>query len=205
VVAVDGILAATLPLRAAALREACEAEGVPCPVERLDLWLAGRSLEEGVAALADLLAAPVDGGAPVVVEPAVQTVLTLRAQRALARHVVHGVLVRPEVVGRLRALVAAGVRVAWRADSERGALGWMDADPALVGVGTMVRAADDRPLAPGRPTLAGSYEAIMARCAAWGVSSGAWWGWELPPVHEALAAAALAIRPFPVPVPARVP
>lgn len=198
VVAVDGILAATPALRAAAVREACDAEGIPCPIERLDLWLAGRSLEEGVAALAARLAAPGDGEAPVVVEPAVQTVLALRAQRALAQRTAHGVLLRPAVVARVRALVARGVRVAWRADGERGALGWMDAEPSLAGVGTLVRAADDRPLAVHASTLAGSYRAIMARGAAWGVSAEAWWGWELPTVQQALQEAGVTVRPLPL-------
>ncbi|MBU6366784.1 MAG: hypothetical protein KJT01_11285 [Gemmatimonadetes bacterium] len=197
VVGVDGVLAATPALRAAALREACEAEGVPCPVERLDGWLAGRSMEEGVAALATLLAAPAGGEAPVVVEPAAQTVLTLRAQRALAQRTVHGVLLRPAVVERLRTLVTRGVRVAWRGDSDRGALAWLDTDPALAGLGTMLRAADDRPAAPGAPSLAGSYRAIMARGAAWGVPADGWWGWELAPVHAMLAASGVAVRPLP--------
>ena len=95
VVAVDGILATTPTLRAAALREACDAEGVILEADGVDRWLAGRSLEEGVAALAPRMTAahasprdaspghggPGHGG----VDPGLQTVLLLRAQRALGR------------------------------------------------------------------------------------------------------------------------
>ena len=207
VVAVDGILAATPTLRAAALREACDAEGVTLQADGVDRWLAGRSLEEGVAALAPRMTAahasprdaspghggPGHGG----VDPGLQTVLLLRAQRAMGRLTAHGVLLRPAVVARVQALVAQGVRVAWRADSDRSVLGWMDTDPALAGLGTLVRAADDRPGQVGAPSLVASYRAIMARGAAWGVAPDGWWGWELPGVHAILEAAALPVRALP--------
>ncbi|MEN9816806.1 MAG: hypothetical protein RLZ32_686 [Gemmatimonadota bacterium] len=202
VVAVDGILATTPTLRAAALREACDAEGVTLQADGVDRWLAGRSLEEGVAALAPRMtaahasprdASPGHGG----VDPGLQTVLLLRAQRALGRLTAHGVLLRPAVVARVQALVAQGVRVAWRADSDRSVLGWMDTDPALAGLGTLVRAADDRPGQGGAPSLVASYRAIMARGAAWGVAPDGWWGWELPGVHAILEAAALPVRALP--------
>ena len=207
VVAVDGILATTPTLRAAALREACDAEGVTLQADGVDRWLAGRSLEEGVAALAPRMttahASPRDAfpghGGPGHggVDPGLQTVLLLRAQRALGRLTAHGVLLRPAVVARVQALVAQGVRVAWRADSDRSVLGWMDADPALAGLGTLVRAADDRPGQVGAPSLVASYRAIMARGAAWGVAPDGWWGWELPGVHAILEAAALPVRALP--------
>ena len=202
VVAVDGILATTPTLRAAALREACDAEGVTLQVDGVDRWLAGRSLEEGVAALAPRMtaahaspgdASPGRGG----VDLGLQTVLLLRAQRAMGRLTAHGVLLRPAVVARVQALMAQGVRVAWRADSDRSALGWMDTDPALAGLGTLVRAADDRPGQVGAPSLVASYRAIMARGAAWGVAPDGWWGWELPGVHAILVAAALPVRALP--------
>jgi len=207
VVAVDGILATTPTLRAAALREACDAEGVTLQADGVDRWLAGRSLEEGVAALAPRMttahASPRDAfpghGGPGHggVDPGLQTVLLLRAQRAMGRLTAHGVLLRPAVVARVQALVAQGVRVAWRADSDRSVLGWMDADPALAGLGTLVRAADDRPGQVGAPSLVASYRAIMARGAAWGVAPDGWWGWELPGVHAILEAAALPVRALP--------
>jgi hypothetical protein len=212
VVAVDGILATTPTLRAAALREACDAEGVILEADGVDRWLAGRSLEEGVAALAPRMttahasprdASPGHGGpghggpGHGGVDPGLQTVLLLRAQRALGRLTAHGVLLRPAVVARVQALVAQGVRVAWRADSDRSVLGWMDTDPALAGLGTLVRAADDRPGQGGAPSLVASYRAIMARGAAWGVAPDGWWGWELPGVHAILEAAALPVRALP--------
>ena len=207
VVAVDGILATTPTLRAAALREACDAEGVTLQADGVDRWLAGRSLEEGVAALAPRMttahASPRDAfpghGGPGHggVDPGLQTVLLLRAQRAMGRLTAHGVLLRPAVVARVQALVAQGVRVAWRADSDRSVLGWMDTDPALAGLGTLVRAADDRPGQVGAPSLVASYRAIMARGAAWGVAPDGWWGGELPGVHAILEAAALPVRALP--------
>jgi hypothetical protein len=207
VVAVDGILAPTPTLRAAALREACDAEGVTLEADGVDRWLAGRSLEEGVAALAPRMttahasprdASPGHGGpGHGGVDPGLQTVLLLRAQRAMGRLTAHGVLLRPAVVARVQALVAQGVRVAWRADSDRSVLGWMDTDPALAGLGTLVRAADDRPGQVGAPSLVASYRAIMARGAAWGVAPDGWWGWELPGVHAILEAAALPVRALP--------
>ena len=202
VVAVDGILATTPTLRAAALREACDAEGVTLQVDGVDRWLAGRSLEEGVAALAPRMtaahaspgdASPGRGG----VDLGLQTVLLLRAQRAMGRLTAHGVLLRPAVVARVQALMAQGVRVAWRADSDRSVLGWMDTDPALAGLGSLVRAADDRPGQVGAPSRVASYRAIMARGAAWGVAPDGWWGWELPGVHAILVAAALPVRALP--------
>jgi hypothetical protein len=207
VVAVDGILATTPTLRAAALREACDAEGVTLQADGVDRWLAGRSLEEGVAALAPRMtvapASPGDAsprsGSPGSegVDPGLQTVLLLRAQRAMGRLTAAGVLLRPAVVARVQALMAQGVRVAWRADSDRSVLGWMDTDPALAGLGTLVRAADDRPGQGRAPSLVASYRAIMARGAAWGVAPDGWWGWELPGVHAILEAAALPVRALP--------
>jgi hypothetical protein len=204
VVAVDGILATTPALRAAALREACDAEGVTLQADGVDRWLAGRSLEEGVATLAPMMTAA-HASPPDVsrgsegVDPGLQTVLLLRAQRALGRLTAHGVLLRPAVVARVRALTAQGVRVAWRADSDRSVLGWMDTDPVLAGLGTLVRAADDRPGLAGAPTLVASYRAIMARGAAWGVAPDGWWGWEPPGVHAILEAAGLPVRALPTP------
>ncbi len=202
VVAVDGILATTPTLRAAALREACDAEGVRLEADGVDRWLVGRSLEEGVAALGPRMTVErpsTSNGASghLGVDPGQQTVLVLRAQRALGRLMAHGVLLRPGVVDRVRALVARGVRVAWRADSDRSLLGWMDAGPALAGLGTLVRAADDRPGVAGASSLVASYRAIMARGAAWGVAPDGWWGWELPGGHAILEAAALPVRALP--------
>jgi beta-phosphoglucomutase-like phosphatase (HAD superfamily) len=202
VVAVDGILATTPTLRAAALREACDAEGVRLEADGVDRWLVGRSLEEGVAALAPRMTvqrpSPSDGTTDHVgVDPGQQTVLVLRAQRALGRRMAHGVLLRPGVVDRVRTLMAQGVRVVWRADSDRSVLGWMDADPALAGLGTLVRAADDRPGVAGASSLVASYRAIMARGVAWGVAPDGWWGWELPGGHAILEEEALPVRALP--------
>lgn len=153
VVAFDGVLADTLPLRAHALADACAAEFNPRSVEQALTLLPGRTLLEASLALFPDHAAS---------DPTLPELVALRAQRAYRHLVQHGVSLRADVITRLREASSLGTRVIVRADSER-----RDVEPLLAMVGldhaiNVLRCSDDAPRGPGA-SLVRSWQAIGDR------------------------------------------
>ncbi|WP_461413171.1 HAD family hydrolase [Gemmatimonas sp.] len=153
IVAFDGVLADTLPLRAHALVDAANAEGQQLASERVLQALHGRTLLEAALALFPHHAAH---------DPTLPELVALRAQRSYRQLVQFGVPVHPEVQHLVQHAAARGVRVVLRADSER-----REVEPLLAMAGvehaiTMMRCSDDAPRGAD-PSLARSWRAIDAR------------------------------------------
>ncbi|QJR36179.1 HAD family hydrolase [Gemmatimonas groenlandica] len=169
IVAFDGIIADTLPLRARALADAmvleCAATGVAIDADALRTTLLplvpGRTFSESMAsALASVPALQHDR---IQHDVTLHDIIALRAQHAWAATVAHGVPLHDGVLARLQALVARGVRVVLRSDSQR-----REVEPLLRLAGLedsmlFLRCADDVPRLTGAPSLQASYEAIAVR------------------------------------------
>lgn len=153
IVAFDGILVDSLPLRAQALAEACAAEQAPRPLDAIAASVPGRTMFEAALQLCSAAGER---------DPTLPELVALRAQRAYRQLVQHGIPLHPEVLGELRAAAARGTRLVLRADSER-----RDVDPLLAMVGldplfALVRCSDDAPRGQ-EPSLARSWRAIDDR------------------------------------------
>jgi beta-phosphoglucomutase-like phosphatase (HAD superfamily) len=169
VMAFDGIVADTLPLRALALAEAFEStinvEGAASPwvvpaAELLPL-LPGRTFGESMAVAMEQL--PALHAAPVRTDLTLHDIIALRAQRAWSMASAHGVPLRPDIVAHIRREAARGVRIVLRSDSQR-----REVEPLLRLAGLedhilFLRASDDMPRASGVTSLQASYGAIDAR------------------------------------------
>jgi beta-phosphoglucomutase-like phosphatase (HAD superfamily) len=153
IVALDGVLADTPPLRAHALADACVAESRPCPVDAAQAVLPGLTFLEAAMALF-----PVEASS----DPTLPELVALRAQRAYGHIVQHGVPFRGEVLRALQDAAARGVRVVIRADSERRDVEPLLAMAELDHLTAFVRCSDDLP--NGRePSLLRSWRAIDTR------------------------------------------
>lgn len=153
IVAFDGVLADTLPLRAHALVEAANAEGQLCTTDQALAALHGRTLLEAALALFPHHAAH---------DPTLPELVALRAQRGFRQLVQHGVAMRADVLLLMQQAAARGVRMVLRAESER-----RDVDPLLAMAGMehtfgFVRCSDDLPRGPDS-SLTRSWHAINAR------------------------------------------
>lgn len=140
IIAFDGVLADTLPLRAHALTDAAAAEFSPRAPEHAAAVIAGRTMLEASLALFPHEAAT---------DPTLPELVALRAQRGFRHLVQHGVALRAGVVQDLREAAAAGTRVIVRADSER-----RDVEPLLAMAGlehlvNLLRCSDDAPRTHG--------------------------------------------------------
>lgn len=170
IIAFDGCLADTLPLRRHALREACTAEGVAVAEHRLEDALPGCTFAEAVAVLASSSAdssgtrgeGTLQGSEAWLADPTLGELIALRAQRAFGALVAHGVAMRHDLVDALRAQHAAGTRVVIRADSERRHVEPLLALAGLDHVVSLLRCCDDRPRG-AEPSLRRSWVAIDAR------------------------------------------
>jgi phosphoglycolate phosphatase-like HAD superfamily hydrolase len=187
VIAFDGVLADTLPLRHEALASAAAQHGVARTEDELWPAIAGRTMAESVDALR--------ANRPVAwaMDETTRDLLVLTAQRAYHRRLAHGVTFRPSVVARLRQAALSGERVILRADSARS-----DVAPLLAVLGieplvTWLRASDD-PSAPsmtaGIPSVEHSWRAIGARLDRWHCDP------TRVDVQESCAVAAAAAAPF---------
>jgi beta-phosphoglucomutase-like phosphatase (HAD superfamily) len=169
IVAFDGIIADTLPLRALALAEAialeCAALDVivhaPALCRSLMPLLPGRTFNECLVVAVEQI-------------PALQherfrhdltahDIVAIRAQRDWAMAAAHGVPLRDGVLDHMHKLVARGVRIVVRSDSQR-----REVEPLLRLAGLddsilFLRCADDLPRRTRVTSVQASYEAIEAR------------------------------------------
>jgi beta-phosphoglucomutase-like phosphatase (HAD superfamily) len=153
IVAFDGVLADTLPLRAQTLADAAGAEFHPRAVDAALAVLPGLTFAEAAMALF-----PAEASS----DPTLPELVALRAQRAYRHLAQHGVPFRAEVIRALQEASERGVRVVVRADSERA-----DVEPLLAMAGlehqtAFVRCSDDLPRGP-EPSLVRSWRAIDTR------------------------------------------
>lgn len=157
IIAFDGALFDTPPVRRAALLEALQAEGVTVNAAQLDELLPGRTFGE-VARELDLLAH----------DPTLADLVMLRAQRLYAGIVAHGVSARREGVAALRDAQRAGHRIVVRADSDRRHVEALLSLSGLESEVGLVRCADDPPRS-NAPSLARSWQAIHERLTRLGI------------------------------------
>jgi len=165
VVAFDGIIADTLPPRARALAEAIAHEwaplGIEVPTADLLPLVPGRTFLECVTVAVHQL--PALQHAQVRNDMTGQELVAMRAQRDWANAASHGVPLRDGVIHHVRTLVARGVRLVVRSDSQR-----REVEPLLRLAGLedsmlFLRCADDLPRTAGGSSLQASYAAIDAR------------------------------------------
>jgi beta-phosphoglucomutase-like phosphatase (HAD superfamily) len=165
IVAFDGIIADTLPLRAMALAEAIAHEwaplGIEAPTSDLRPLLAGRTFLECVTVAVHQL--PALQHAQLRNDMTGQELVAMRAQREWANAASHGVPLRDGVIHDVHTLVARGVRLVVRSDSQR-----REVEPLLRLAGLedsmlFLRCADDLPRVAGDSSLQASYAAIDAR------------------------------------------
>lgn len=153
IVAFDGVLADTLPLRAHALADACAAEFATRTEAQALVVLPGRSMLEAAMALYPEEAER---------DPTLPELVALRAQRGYRHLVQHGVPMHTEALAAVREASARGTRVVLRADSERRDVAPLIGMAGLDHLPAFVRCGDDLPRAAGA-SLARSWLAIHAR------------------------------------------
>ena len=169
IMAFDGIIADTLPLRAQALADAialeCGSLGVSVDAQVLSPLLLpllpGRTFGECMVVAVEQIPALLHD--TVRLDLTLHDIMALRAQRAWSATVAHGVPLRDGVRDHLQTLVARGARIVVRSDSQR-----RDVEPllrlaALEDSMLFLRCADDLPRRAGVTSLQASYEAIDAR------------------------------------------
>lgn len=176
--AFDGVLAATIPLRAQSLVMAGEAEGRRIEVVDAVAALPGRTLLEAASQL-------LDGSAH---DPTLAELVGLRAQRSYRALVAHGVSFDQQALAEVHRTAERGDRVVVRADSDR-----RDVEPLLALAGLehvvhLVRASDDPPRG-SVPSLERSWQAIDHRLSSMSVDVRQRTAWE---TTEGTARAALA-------------
>lgn len=171
IVAFDGIVANTLPLRATALADAIALECVTLglSVHAHDLFplllplLPGRTFNETMAVAVKVAGLPALQHEQIRDDLTLHDLIALRAQRAWSAMVAHGVPLHDGVLSRLQAQVGRGLRIVLRSDSQR-----REVEPLLRLAGLedsmlFLRCADDLPRLAGVSSLRASYEAIDAR------------------------------------------
>ena len=169
IVAFDGIVANTLPLRTTALADAIAFECVTLglSVHAHDLFplllplLPGRTFNETMAVAVAVL--PALQHEQIRDDLTLHDLIAMRAQRAWSAMVAHGVPLHDGVLSRLQAHVGRGLRIVLRSDSQR-----REVEPLLRLAGLedsmlFLRCADDLPRLAGVSSWRASYEAIDAR------------------------------------------
>jgi beta-phosphoglucomutase-like phosphatase (HAD superfamily) len=156
ILAFDGVLADTLPLRAHAIADACAAEFHPRTQEQVRALIAGRTMLEAALALFPAEAAS---------DPTLPELVALRAQRAYRHLVQHGVPLRADTVRDIQDAIVQGTRVVVRADSERRDVESLLAMASLEHQMSLLRCSDDAPRGPGA-SIGRSWQAIDARLTA---------------------------------------
>lgn len=176
IIAFDGIIADSLPSRAAALADAtvveCAALGVYLHPDDLlkavALLLPGRTFNEAVQVAVEQLPALQDER--LRHDVTAHDLIALRAQRSWAQTVRHGVPLCDGVIERMQREAARGQRIVVRSDSQRREVEPLLRLAELEDVVMFVRCSDDEPRTLGGPTLHGSYAAISARLDRQGLS-----------------------------------
>ena len=175
IVAFDGMLADTIPLRATALSQAivqaCAEVGVAVCVHDLlpvvHALMPGRTFQEAMAAAVVQL--PMWQQPPLRDDVTMHDLAVLRAQRAWSTMVAQGVPWQHGALTRLHAMVAQGVRVVVRSDSQRHEVEPVLRQADLIDGIRFLCCADDPPRKAGVSMLQTSHEAIDARLSRLGV------------------------------------
>ena len=169
IIAFDGIVADTLPLRAKALADAIARECtiLDITVGAVELQamllprLPGRTLQEcATAAVTEL---PVLQHERLRHDLTAHDLIAMRAQNAWSATVAHGIPLREGVGLRIATMVARGVRVVMRSDSHRREVEPILRLASLEDSTLFVRCADDLPHRAGVTSLRASFEAIDTR------------------------------------------
>ncbi len=156
IVAFDGLIADTLPLRARAVAEAISAEYPLTTVEDVICTVGGRSISEAVdAALVGCHEATGDD--------TMRDLIVLRAQRACSTAISQGVPLCRNTREWVRQQSAAGQRLVFRADSSRRDVDQLLQLSGLEQSAMFVRCSDDLPRCVGDSSVERSYAAIDAR------------------------------------------
>ncbi len=165
--AFDGVLAATIPLRAQALVLSADAEGHVIDAAHAARVLPGRTLLEAATILLP----------QATHDPTLAELVALRAQRSYRALVAHGVSFDRDGLARLHEAVRRGDRIVVRADSER-----RDVEPLLALAGLehvvhLLRTSDDPPRGAA-PSLTRSWQAIDQRLTNMSLGAGERTAWE---------------------------
>ncbi|WP_411278476.1 hypothetical protein [Gemmatimonas sp.] len=169
IIAFDGIVADTIPLRATALAESIRWGCASLDIEVhahdilpvLHAWLPGLTFNEAMSVAIEQL--PALRHERIRNDVTLHDLIAMRAQRAWSAVAAHGVALRDGVLSRLETAVARGLRMVLRSDSQR-----REVEPVLRLAGLedcmlFLRCADDLPRLAAVPTLQASYDAIDAR------------------------------------------
>ena len=189
IVAFDGVVADTLPLRAHALADAAAAEFQPRTIEQALAVLPGRNLLEAALSLFPDEATR---------DPTLPELVALRAQRGFRQLVQHGAPVHAGILREIHDAAASGTRVVLRADSER-----RDVEPLLAMAGldhqfTFTRCSDDMPRGHD-PSLLRSWQAVDARLRSMQQDVMVRTAWEMSGGTESTARSFVAsVRSFPL-------
>ena len=175
IVAFDGIVADTIPLRATALSQAmvqlCAEVGVALTVHDLlpvvHTLMPGRTFQEAMAAAVVQL--PMWQQPPLRDDVTMHDLAVLRAHRAWSTMVAQGVPWQHGALTRLQAMVAQGLRLVVRSDSQRHEVEPVLRQADLIDGIRFLCCADDPPRRVGVSMLQTSHEAIDARLSRLGV------------------------------------
>jgi len=165
IVAFDGIVADTLPLRAQALAEAirteCGLDAQSLAADELLPLMAGASFSEAVGnAMVQCFSLQ---QSPCSTDITLHDIIALRAQRRWASIAGHGVSLREGVAVHLHREMSRGRRIVLRSDSQRREVEPLLQLANLEDSTLFLRCADDLPRLPAVSMLQASYEAIDAR------------------------------------------
>lgn len=158
IVAFDGLVVDSLPLRAKALIGACHAHDARIDEERAHAVVAGRSFVESAF---ELLGTD---------DATLVELVALRAQRAFRERSAQGVAMPDGAHAWLVSRARTGVRIVLRADSDRAEVESVLRLTELDSLFSLVRCADDAPRAIGKSSLVNAYNVISSRLDALGVS-----------------------------------
>ncbi|MDQ6612264.1 MAG: hypothetical protein M3Y64_07510 [Gemmatimonadota bacterium] len=166
VIAFDGILFDTLAARSRAVCDALADNIRSLDIERVRAIVAGQTISETVRLLA--AESSCAGTSYTEFEETAVDIACLRAERAYASAVAHGVLFNPQARS-LLLRAAAVTRIVVRADSGRREVEMMLQLAELSSVPAFVRCSDDnssaREIAYNASSISRSYESIAARLA----------------------------------------
>lgn len=161
ILAFDGVVADTFPLRAYALAEAIAAECVPVTAADVLPYLPGRSLRE--AAIEAIHRVPVLQQPRFRDDVTLHDLVALRAQRSWSAAAAQGVPLQPGVMAAVPLQLARGRRLVLRSDSQRREVELLLQLAGLEDSVLFVRCADDAPRVMGATSLEASHRAIAAR------------------------------------------